>query len=89
MQNDQADDFLDQMPFTVYVEWENKLIELVIVPYWDEKAMDTSFTVMQGQHELGTLRRKDTIDEQWEWIAGGLESEKAELIGDKINSHFL
>lgn len=33
MQDDLGDNFLDQMPFTIHVKWDDQLIELVIVPY--------------------------------------------------------
>jgi hypothetical protein len=88
MPDDLSDDFLDQMPFTVQLQWEGQLIELIIVPYWDEKTLDSSFTVLRGETDLGVLRHMDSTDDRWEWVSGDLASEKADLIGRQIDKHY-
>ena len=82
------DDLSDQMPFSIQVHWDNHNIELLILPELCDEKSEMRFTVYRKRSEIGIIVHDHTLTDGWVWLKGHLGQEKAELIGERIDSHY-
>ena len=82
------DDLSDHMPFSIQIEWENRKLELLIVPEWSDEQSEMRFAVHLRERKLGIIAHDQTLTDGWVWLEGDLDQEKANLVGERIDGYY-